>query len=462
MRDRAGVKWIVLWVGLGVPALGAAAAQTTVLDYGAFFESDAARIEAASSRAWEAGLWRDWTWQVLDPERSREVFAKGSEEGRASWAALLLLVVGAGTNAPPDSLRHVPLDSSYFLSFRNVLFNRVFREPLAAADAAWVERTVRRLPTAFEAFYGEFPSLLEEEAERERAVDRGEYEGAVLELLLAIAFQQQRVGGVEARIQVGPLALGLFEDSATAPAAADTDPFFERDDVGRFYPLYELLERLPDEEHPVVGRNLHPRVAGVLLQLVQEDNANGEAAAWMLANERPLSEGAAAAIFERCGGGRYRCEEGTLERLYWGPDDEGLEEIQERVDGWIAESLFLGRRERREICARRSRLLESVGGVMSKRSPAAGQLREMEDEIVRRRGSMNAALDLASRIDSPSPAVLDAAMSYWSVERDKRSQTLLERAGMLEASVVAATAEASAAGDCLLSGQGPRVTYLER
>ena len=466
-----------------VLSVGALAAQE--VDPEVFVRSDAGRD------AIEHGLENMISIMASDEtdlvELVRRVLAEGTEETRERFFGALSLFNSLLGGIPPEMSELMAADvSGGVRQLRNMFGETASRTELARMGRAYA-RNVRSLQE-------QIPAIVEGEFRRQQEAGATAHDTSVFGFLFGIAQYFEQLGSVEARdaafaawMEVEGAEELFFEEFTdidrervkAMPAGLAT--------VGRGVPLWFLLMQVPQDEHPLVGRRLDPRLRQVARELLRQgtpelrpeelremrrqaggmvglhedawSTMTASGAAWLLAAERPLADGSAAAAYEfGCGAVNRGCAV-LAAVLYSGPDDPSLASIQPRLEDSIAQWLAGARSVRRELCEKRTSADGAVVARLAEEDTVKRGREELDRQTQTETETIEAVLDLAELVDRPSPLLLDAVFEYWAEERDPKAQEILVRRGMLEASALSDSTALPALGDCLAEEAGPSVLH---
>ena len=310
------------------------------------------------------------------------------------------------------------------------------------------------------------PRLVEEEHDRRRSSGTIGADEVLDVLLRGLAWLQGTWGTEETRAAAWATWMSEREAQGLPTRVVGVEAPWNLFGMGLAYELGE-----------VEGRALAPGVRRVALALTAErSTAPGaddglEAAAVLLANERPLAEETGRRVFDLyCGtpvgirSHTHSLDDGCFEKLnllYRGPDDPSLRSIEADVGRHVVESLAGLVEERDRQCG----VLAESEADGSEDAPAAGvrwtQVGEGEllltVPVRYRLGSIGKQLQevlaLVGRLDNVPRPVLDGVFEFWSTERFPEARRILEENDWLGPDVAAVS---SAQREGLGAGLSPR------
>lgn len=389
-------------------------------------------------------LYRSRFWRQDETELirfCRDVFQSGSSEVRVKLARLLWLSFYMWLNLPVGSVELWPAEAL------EEYWRFLFPPDLSSEQA---HQVAVEMQVGLARVLEELPALIGEEyGRREAATEPGgssvlrsesQRDADVLWLLLGVAQIEQYMGSEAARLVAGEV---WWEISHRPGMEAGV---LAGRGAGGLLSLGLMLESIPEAKHPVAGRELDPRVRSVVERLLKGGDEMFRDTAKLLADERPLRESSVEAVYgAQCGAVDDECE-AYLSRLYSGPDDRALRALRSRVEERVVSGLGRERKQRLASCERRTALDGLAVGRVS--ASSEGRVAEVEREISRSTKRIGELLGVVERMDELAPEVLDAVFAYWAEERDERARAILERQGLLTATL-AAEPRLSARGNCL-------------
>ena len=275
-------------------------------------------------------------------------------------------------------------------------------------------------------FYGQLPILLREEYGRWLVEEPGERD-SVLRRLFEFLVYLRLLGSEEERAALWDV---WMERRAAEGLRTEVRGL---DAPWRLLSVYQIRHGIDEAVYPVEGRVLPLDVRYVATRVLEERGGDAEmsaAAAYLLAEERPLDHDVVRRLYDvRCGSSESECVE-VLRFLYAGEDDVALNVIHADVGAYLAGLLKEMQKARgsmcRELIALRQLAEASVtveGSTEAATDLAMEGVREGLESVSER---IRSAL-LASRlVDDLSSELLDRVDGMWLSNASAEERQLLE------------------------------------